>query len=262
MCFCPMPCCRSTPRSSESTRRCCVPAKASAPRALTTFRRVLLPLSARGIATAATFVFLLSLGFFVTPALLGGAANTHLADADRDPRQRAPGLAAGRGSGSMVLIGGDRCRSSPPPAGSCRSARSRRRADALARRPEYLRGACRRAADPADRSRSCPRHSATRASSACRRRPGHWRWWNVFFADPSWRRALMTSLEVATLSAIASIAGRHVRGARHRAQRACAANVADRAVRRPGGGSRDRARRGALCDRPLGRASSARRQRW
>jgi ABC-type spermidine/putrescine transport system permease subunit I len=42
----------------------------------TTFRRVLLPLSARGIATAALFTFLLSLGFFVTPALLGGPANT------------------------------------------------------------------------------------------------------------------------------------------------------------------------------------------
>jgi ABC-type spermidine/putrescine transport system permease subunit I len=45
---------------------------------MTTFRRVLLPLSARGIATAATFVFLLSLGFFVTPMLLGGSANLTL----------------------------------------------------------------------------------------------------------------------------------------------------------------------------------------
>ena len=42
----------------------------------TTFRRVLLPLSARGVATAALFTFLLSLGFFVTPALLGGPSNT------------------------------------------------------------------------------------------------------------------------------------------------------------------------------------------
>jgi ABC-type spermidine/putrescine transport system permease subunit I len=42
----------------------------------TTFRRVLLPLSARGLATAATFTFLLSLGFFVTPALLGGPSDT------------------------------------------------------------------------------------------------------------------------------------------------------------------------------------------
>jgi ABC-type spermidine/putrescine transport system permease subunit I len=41
-----------------------------------TFFRVLLPLSARGLATAATFAFLLSLGFFVTPALLGGPSNT------------------------------------------------------------------------------------------------------------------------------------------------------------------------------------------
>jgi len=43
---------------------------------MTTFRRVLLPLSARGLATAATFTFLLSLGFFVTPALLGGPSDT------------------------------------------------------------------------------------------------------------------------------------------------------------------------------------------
>jgi len=44
----------------------------------TTFRRVLLPLAARGAATAAAFVFLLSLSFFVTPALLGGATSTTL----------------------------------------------------------------------------------------------------------------------------------------------------------------------------------------
>jgi ABC-type spermidine/putrescine transport system permease subunit I len=43
---------------------------------MTTFRRVLLPLSARGVATGAIFTFLLSLGFFVTPALLGGPSNT------------------------------------------------------------------------------------------------------------------------------------------------------------------------------------------
>jgi putative spermidine/putrescine transport system permease protein len=44
----------------------------------TTFRRILLPLSAKGIMTAATFVFLLSLGFFITPALLGGAGSMSL----------------------------------------------------------------------------------------------------------------------------------------------------------------------------------------
>ncbi|GMU72796.1 MAG: hypothetical protein AMXMBFR42_22520 [Burkholderiales bacterium] len=46
--------------------------------AVTTFLRVLLPLSSRGVATAATFTFLLSLGFFVTPALLGGASSMTL----------------------------------------------------------------------------------------------------------------------------------------------------------------------------------------
>ena len=43
-----------------------------------TFLRVLLPLSLRGVATAATFVFLLSVGFFVTPALMGGASSMTL----------------------------------------------------------------------------------------------------------------------------------------------------------------------------------------
>jgi putative spermidine/putrescine transport system permease protein len=31
------------------------------------------------------------------------------------------------------------------------------------------------------------------------------RWWSAFFADPSWSRALLTSLEVATLSCILSV---------------------------------------------------------
>ena len=43
-----------------------------------TFLAVLLPLSMRGVATAATFVFLLSLGFFITPALLGGPSSMTL----------------------------------------------------------------------------------------------------------------------------------------------------------------------------------------
>jgi ABC-type spermidine/putrescine transport system permease subunit I len=46
--------------------------------AVTTFLRVLLPLSLYGVATAATFTFLLALGFFVTPALLGGLSSLTL----------------------------------------------------------------------------------------------------------------------------------------------------------------------------------------
>jgi len=40
--------------------------------ALTTFRRIILPLTVPGIAAGAVFVFVLSIGNFVTPALLGG----------------------------------------------------------------------------------------------------------------------------------------------------------------------------------------------
>jgi putative spermidine/putrescine transport system permease protein len=43
------------------------------------FRRILLPLSAPGAAAGALMVFVMSLGYFVTPSLLGGASNMMLA---------------------------------------------------------------------------------------------------------------------------------------------------------------------------------------
>jgi putative spermidine/putrescine transport system permease protein len=44
-----------------------------------TFLRVYLPLTAGGLAAGAIFVFLLSLGFYITPALLGGLHNLTVA---------------------------------------------------------------------------------------------------------------------------------------------------------------------------------------
>jgi putative spermidine/putrescine transport system permease protein len=44
------------------------------------FCRVLLPLAAPGLASGALMVFVMSLGYFVTPALLGGTANMMLAE--------------------------------------------------------------------------------------------------------------------------------------------------------------------------------------
>ncbi|QUS37256.1 ABC transporter permease [Falsirhodobacter algicola] len=43
-------------------------------------RRVLLPLATPGIASGALMVFVMSLGYFVTPSLLGGASNMMLAE--------------------------------------------------------------------------------------------------------------------------------------------------------------------------------------
>jgi putative spermidine/putrescine transport system permease protein len=43
------------------------------------FRRILLPLSAPGAAAGALMVFVMSLGYFVTPTLLGGTSNMMLA---------------------------------------------------------------------------------------------------------------------------------------------------------------------------------------
>ncbi|PBB90382.1 ABC transporter permease [Mesorhizobium sp. WSM3864] len=44
------------------------------------FRRILLPLSLSGIAAGGLMVFVMSLGYFVTPALLGGTSNMMLAE--------------------------------------------------------------------------------------------------------------------------------------------------------------------------------------
>lgn len=47
---------------------------------LDAFRRILLPLSLPGIAAGGLMVFVMSLGYFVTPALLGGTSNMMLAE--------------------------------------------------------------------------------------------------------------------------------------------------------------------------------------
>jgi putative spermidine/putrescine transport system permease protein len=47
--------------------------------ALQTFLRVYLPLTFPGIASGFLLVFLLSLGFFITPAILGGIGNITIA---------------------------------------------------------------------------------------------------------------------------------------------------------------------------------------
>jgi mannopine transport system permease protein len=47
--------------------------------AFATFRHVTLPLSMPGVASGSLMVFLLSLGFFVTPALIGGPQQMMLA---------------------------------------------------------------------------------------------------------------------------------------------------------------------------------------
>ncbi|MER9858758.1 MULTISPECIES: ABC transporter permease [unclassified Mesorhizobium] len=47
---------------------------------LQAFRRILLPLSLPGVAAGGLMVFVMSLGYFVTPALLGGTSNMMLAE--------------------------------------------------------------------------------------------------------------------------------------------------------------------------------------
>lgn len=70
-----------------------------------TFSRVYLPLSLPGVGAAAALVFLLSLGFFITPALLGGIGNLTLSmliETLVDERLIWPLAAAA----SFILLGG------------------------------------------------------------------------------------------------------------------------------------------------------------
>ena len=62
-CYAPLS--RLTPEITEASRDL-------GASAWTTFRRVTLPMTVPGIATGFVFVFVLSIGNFVTPALLGG----------------------------------------------------------------------------------------------------------------------------------------------------------------------------------------------
>jgi putative spermidine/putrescine transport system permease protein/spermidine/putrescine transport system permease protein len=45
-------------------------------RPFTTFRKVFLPLSVKGIASGSVLVFIMSIGYFITPSLLGGEKDT------------------------------------------------------------------------------------------------------------------------------------------------------------------------------------------
>ena len=61
----------------------CAPRTGSAPAALYAFWRVYFPLSLHGVLSGSLIVFILAIGFFITPALMGGPLGRHDRDADR-----------------------------------------------------------------------------------------------------------------------------------------------------------------------------------
>ena len=62
------------------TSGCCSPRAGSAPRRLRIFWSVFLPMTASGVIGAALIVFVFTLGFFVTPAILGGGRSIMAAE--------------------------------------------------------------------------------------------------------------------------------------------------------------------------------------
>ena len=80
------------------------------------FRRVLVPL-ARGVAAGGLMVFVMSLGYFVTPALLGGTSNMMLAETHRPADPVAPQLGPRRRGGVRPARRdhGDLCLAAPVP---------------------------------------------------------------------------------------------------------------------------------------------------
>jgi putative spermidine/putrescine transport system permease protein len=66
-------------------------------------RRVLLPLAAPGIASGGLMVFVMSLGYFVTPSLLGGTANMMLAELIAQQVQSLVNWGMG-GAAALILL--------------------------------------------------------------------------------------------------------------------------------------------------------------
>ncbi|MEI9406412.1 ABC transporter permease [Mesorhizobium argentiipisi] len=68
------------------------------------FRRILLPLSLPGIAAGGLMVFVMSLGYFVTPALLGGTSNMMLAEMIAQTVQSLLNWGLGSAAAFVLLI--------------------------------------------------------------------------------------------------------------------------------------------------------------
>ena len=67
-------------------------------------RRILLPLAAPGIASGGLMVFVMSLGYFVTPSLLGGTANMMLAELIAQQVQSLLNWGMGGAAAFMLLV--------------------------------------------------------------------------------------------------------------------------------------------------------------
>ena len=67
-------------------------------------RRVLVPLAAPGIASGALMVFVMSLGYYVTPALLGGTANMMLAELIAQQVQSLVSWGMGGAAAFLLLV--------------------------------------------------------------------------------------------------------------------------------------------------------------
>ncbi len=67
-------------------------------------RRVLVPLAAPGIASGALMVFVMSLGYYVTPSLLGGTANMMLAELIAQQVQSLVNWGMGGAAAFLLLV--------------------------------------------------------------------------------------------------------------------------------------------------------------
>jgi putative spermidine/putrescine transport system permease protein len=72
----------------------------------TTFRRIYLPQCVPGIGAGAMLVFILAVGYYITPALVGGATGHADLEPDRLSHADLPQLVAGRGAGGHAAGGG------------------------------------------------------------------------------------------------------------------------------------------------------------
>ena len=184
----PMRCCRSTRRSPASIRPCFARATGSARHARRPSGACCCRSRRAALATAATFTFLLSLGFFVTPALLGGPSNTTipmLINSFVNDRLDWPLAAAASMTLLAMALDGDR---------RCGAFRARWRAvgDVVTPAGAWTKAFAALLAALIVIPVLAVTPLAFSAQSFVRLPPQNWslRWWGAFFADPSWLRAL------------------------------------------------------------------------
>ena len=201
----------------------CAPPPRSARRRLSAFRRVYLPQTLPGVSAGCLLVFILALGYYITPALVGGAEDQMISYFIAFYTNQVTELGHGRGARARLLLVAvlvALCACTTALVGHRQTAEW---ADAMASaRPPaaFRRSCCAPSASPCLLFLVAPILAIVPLSFNAEPfltypMPGFsLRWYGEFFDSAVWQLALRNSLIVALFATRARDGARHARGAR------------------------------------------------